>query len=427
MNPLRVGYFVKMYPRLSETFILNEILELERRGVEVIIFALRKPNEGRFHPQVAEIKAPVFYLEELSPKKGWAVLAEHWTTLAPHSLQLWRLMEEVIGRDDPKLLEALLAAAWATAVAVERGLGHLHAHFAVVPSTLAYFASRIAGLPFSFTAHAKDIFENTVDHQLLEEKLQAARFTITVTEFNRRYLTATYPAVPPDKIRVLPNGINLDFFNFEPNVPRERSLILSIGRLVPKKGFPDLLEACAILKGKKIPFYSVIIGQGEDAPLLEAKRQELGLTDVVTFVGPKTQVEVLPYLKRAAVLALPCTVDTDGNQDALPTVLLEALGTGCPVVSTTVSGIPEIIDSGSDGLLVPPATPEALAQALERLLLSPELAARFARQGRKKAEEKFDLKKSVATLESYYRRSVETGTAPAAAEISLPVFGYKQS
>ncbi len=425
MNPLKVGYFVKMYPRLSETFILNEILELERRGVEVTIFSLKKPNEGRFHPQVAEVNAPVYYLDELEPKKGWALMAENWPTLAPRRAQLWKLLEELVPQNDPPLIEFFFGSAWAAALAAGQGLAHLHAHFASLPSTAAYFASRISGLPFSFTAHAKDIFQNTVNQKLLEEKLKAARFIITVTEFNRRFLTATYPAVPAEKIKVLHNGINLEFFNFEPQFPREKNLILSIGRLVAKKGFPDLLQACAILKEKQIPFRCVIIGQGEEAKTLEAKRQELGLTDVVSLAGPKTQAEVLPYLKRATLLALPCTVDADGNQDALPTVLLEALGTGCPVVSTTVSGIPEIVDDGKNGLLVPPNDPSALAEAIEKVLTSPERATRLAWEGRKKAEEKFDLKKSAAALESHYRWSVETGLPELTAEMPTAAFTGK--
>ncbi len=425
MTPLKVGYFVKMYPRLSETFILNEILELERRGVEVTLFSLRKSNEGRFHPQVAELKAPVFYLEELSPKKGWAVLAEHWPTLFPHTPKLWQLMGELIAQDQPKLIEILLFSAWASAVALSRGVGHLHAHFASVPSTLTYFANRISGLPFSFTAHAKDIFQDTVERKMLEEKLAAARFVITVTEFNHRFLNSNYPAVPVSKIKVLHNGINLDFFNFEPQTRREKNLILSIGRLVPKKGFPDLLEACSILKSRQIPFRCIIVGQGEQGPLLEAKREELGLSDRVSLVGPKTQVEVLPYLKQASVLALPCTVDGDGNQDALPTVLLEALATGCPVISTTVSGIPEIIDSGTNGLLVPPGNPLALAEGIEEIFDSPETAARFSLEGRKKAEAEFDLKKSVTALEDLFRQSAENGKMAAKTEISTFPVGPK--
>ncbi|MGH8003437.1 MAG: glycosyltransferase family 4 protein [Limisphaerales bacterium] len=423
MNPLKVGYFVKMYPRLSETFILNEILELERRGVEVTIFSLKKPNEGRFHPQVAEVKAPVFYLDELEPKKGWAVLVEVWPTLSSRRAQLWKLLEELVPQNDPQLMELFFGSAWAAAIAQNRELSHLHAHFASLPSTAACFTSRISGLPFSFTAHAKDIFLNSVNQKLLEEKLQAARFVITVTEFNRRYLASTYPAVPSDKIKVLYNGINLEFFNYEPAFAREKNLILSIGRLVPKKGFPDLLEACAILKEKKIPFRCVIIGQGEQAEALEARKQELGLADIVSFAGPKTQAEVLPYLKSATVLALPCMVDADGNQDALPTVLLEALGTGCPVVSTIVSGIPEIVDHGLNGLLVPPGNPRALAEAIWKILTSPELTGRFAREGRTKVEEKFDLKKSVATLEGYYRHSAEK--MPEKPEVPVPAFTGK--
>ncbi len=425
MSPLKVGYFVKMYPRLSETFILNEILELERRGVEVVIFSLKKPNEGRFHPQTSEVKAPVYYLDELEPKKGWAVLAEHWATLFPYRAELWKLLEELVPQNDPQLMELFFGSAWAAALVISQGLAHLHAHFASLPSTAAYFTSRISGLPFSFTAHAKDIFQNSVNARMLEEKLKAARFVVTVTEFNRRYLTSTYPTVPGEKIKVLHNGIRLDFFNFEPQLPREKNLILSIGRLVPKKGFPDLLEACALLKERQTSFRCVIIGRGEEAETLEAGRQALGLADFVTFAGPKTQAEVLPYLKRATVLALPCTVDADGNQDALPTVLLEALGTGCPVVSTTVSGIPEIVDDGKNGILVPPGNPPALAGAIEKILTSPELAVRFAREGRKKAEEKFNLKKSVATLESFYCWSVEN-RLPGVAEMPAAALAGKE-
>ncbi len=425
MNPLKVGYFVKMYPRLSETFVLNEILELERRGVEVTIFSLKKPNEGRFHPQVSEVKAPVYYLDDLEPKKGWAALAEHWPTLSSRRSELWKLLEELIPENDPQLIELFFASAWAAALALNQGLMHLQAHFATLPSSAAYFAARISGLPFSFTAHAKDIFQDAVNRKMLEEKLSAARFVVTVTEFNRRFLTSTFSSVPAEKIQVLYNGIDLDYFNFEPEGLREKNLILSIGRLVPKKGFPDLLEACAFLKNNNISFQCVIIGQGEEAALLEAKRQELGLNGYVSFAGPKTQAEVLPYLKRATLLALPCTVDADGNQDALPTVLLEALGTGCPAVSTTVSGIPEIIDSGTNGLLVPPGNPAALAEAMEKILSSPELAARFAREGRKKAEAKFDLKKSVATLEGYYRQSVESKSIPDERKAEMPAFTRK--
>lgn len=260
---------------------------------------------------------------------------------------------------------------------------------------------------------------------MLEEKLAAARFVITVTEFNHRFLNSNYPAVPVSKIKVLHNGINLDFFNFEPQTRREKNLILSIGRLVPKKGFPDLLEACSILKSRQIPFRCIIVGQGEQGPLLEAKREELGLSDRVSLVGPKTQVEVLPYLKQASVLALPCTVDGDGNQDALPTVLLEALATGCPVISTTVSGIPEIIDSGTNGLLVPPGNPLALAEGIEEIFDSPETAARFSLEGRKKAEAEFDLKKSVTALEDLFRQSAENGKMAAKTEISTFPVGPK--
>jgi glycosyltransferase involved in cell wall biosynthesis len=405
VQALKVGYFVKMYPRLSETFILNEILELERRGVEVVIFSLMKPDEGRFHPQVAQVKAPVFYVDA-SQQAGWHLLQQHWPTLASQRNRVWELFEELLVAGRPWSFELFLSAAKASAIALDFQLDHLHAHFASTPATMAYFASRITGLGFSITAHAKDIFRNTIDASLLEEKLNAARFVATVTQFNQRHILSSFPEVPPEKVKLVYNGIDLNLFSFEPQFSRQRGLILGVGRLVPKKGFPDLLAACSILKQRRVPFQCVIVGHGEQGTLLESMRQELDLADSVSLVGPKNLVEVQGYVKRASVFVLPCTTDTDGNQDALPTVLLEALASGCPVVSTSISGVPEIVTSGVDGLLVSPGDPLAVADAIEQILTAPVMAAEMGLRGLAKAEEKFDLRKNVAILEGHFRQAV---------------------
>jgi len=284
------------------------------------------------------------------------------------------------------------------------------ANAASSPATVAYFASRLSGLGFSFTAHAKDIYLNTVPAAFLEEKLAAARFVVTVCEFNRHHLLSRFKGLDPEAIRVVYNGVDLDLFAFEAET-REKDLILSVGRLVPKKGFDVLLEACAILRSRSVPFRCAIVGEGPERMRLEAQLRERKLTDSVELLGARTQAEVLAGLKRATVLALACVEDADGNRDALPTVLLEALGTGCPIVSSALTGIPEIVASGRDGLLVPPGNRAALAEALASALSSPSVTAEWARRGRRKAEERFDLRKSASALEECFRAGRPVGVS----------------
>ncbi len=394
----KIGYVVKMFPRLSETFILNEILQLERLGVEVVIFSLKKPNEGRFHPQLSGLKAQVHYLEDLDVKKWPNWLRREWDVLDSMQSNLWRLVSEALSNDGRIKVDDLWQAAWIASTARRLELSRLHAHFASHPSTMAYFAHRISGIPYSLTAHAKDIYVYDMEEHFLRDKLNSATPLVTVTDYNRRYLMEQAPETIPERIRVLHNGINLDQFSFVDPGQRKPHSILAVGRLVVKKGFVDLLRACRIMKQQQIKFDCTVVGDGPERDNLLSLQRELDLEDVVTFTGPKNLDEVTDLMSRATLFCLPCTTAPDNNIDALPTVLLEALACGLPIVSTTVSGVPEIVDSGEDGLLTPPDDPEAVADAITRLLESPPLRSRFAVNGRKKAELKFDLRKNVTAL-----------------------------
>ncbi len=419
---VRVGYVVKMFPRLSETFILNEILELERRGVEVVIFSLKKPSEGRFHPQVSSLKAAVHYLEDFEPSKWPNWIGKEWPILQLYSGSLFSLLDELLAKGDTgSEIANVWFSAWVASQAHKLGVQHLHAHFASQPSTIAYFAHRISGIPFSFTAHAKDIFVYSNEQHHLREKLHASAFTVTVTNFNRRYLTERVPDLPTDRIRVIHNGINLEYFVGNPRTVRKTNEVLAVGRLVTKKGFDDLLKACAVLKSKNQSFHCTIVGEGPDKEALETLQRDLGLLGEVTFVGPKNLSEVLELMQTCTVFCLPCTVAPDNNQDALPTVLLEALASQLPIVSTSVSGIPEIVDDNVDGFLVPQEQPDQVADRLMQLLKSPDLRARFALAGRKKAELKFDLRKNVETLLNEYIASAtrHAGVKNAAGSIKM--------
>lgn len=414
---LRIGYVAKMFPRLSETFVLNEILELERQGAEVTVFSAKKPNEGQFHPQLGRLQARVIYLDDLDPRKWAAWTGAEWPRLEPWADRIWGLVREALADREPERVELVWQAAWLASRAGALGLDRLHAHFATLPALMAHLAHRISGIPYSFTAHAKDIFVYSPAETRLRDLVDHADFMVTVTGFNRRHLLESLPGVDAAKIRMLHNGIDTESFTPAPAGSRDVDHVLAVARLVPKKGLDDLLRACALLRDRGRSVRCTIAGGGPDAAALAGLRDELGLGSLVELCGPVKVDAVRDLMRRATVFALPCRVAADNNVDALPTVLLEALATGLPAVSTAVSGVPEIITDGCEGRLVPPDDPAALADALQSLLDDPALRARCAEAGRRKAAESFDIRRNVATLHGLFRsagRAADGDGRPAA-------------
>ncbi len=404
---MKIGYIVKMFPRISETFILNEILELERQGAEVTVFSLKKPNEGKFHPQMNELKADILYLDDCDVKtwSGW--ISNEWDYLQDYNDNIWNLVNESLKRKDTSRIDNIWRAAWICSKASRLGIERVHAHFASLPSTVAYLSHRISGIPFSFTAHAKDIFVYDMEEHYLREKLQHASFVVTVTNYNKNYLLENAPETNPDIIKVLYNGVNLVTLQPVAKSSRKSKTILGVGRLVEKKGFNDLLNALVILKKQKVDFECVIVGTGPEEENLLQLKQELNLENDVTFLGSKTSDEVTTLMKEATVFCLPCIIAEDNNIDALPTVLLEALALGLPSISTSISGIPEIIEHEHNGLLAEQKKPEQLAELLERLLLTPKLCDEYALIGRKIAEEKFSLRTNAGTLFKMFKDDLQ--------------------
>lgn len=404
VSGVRIGYVLKRFPRLSETFILNELIELERQGVHLEIFSLKRPlNEPR-HRLLTALRAKVTYLtsemdadaavsEELidlvaglSPAKS-----EHWPALAAKSI----------------IVAQLTAAA---------RLQHLHAHFASDPTTVALAAAKIARVPFSFTAHARDVFHcyvsREIDDGARRTKIDAAAFVTTVSEFNRRHLCQISGDGHGRKIIRLYNGIDIKRFKPASSQPPNSRTILFVGRLVAKKGVPDLIEACRILNERGVQFDCEIIGDG---PLRETLTEQIQACDLATRVslrGALHQDAVLKAMLGARVLALPCVVAASGDQDGLPTVLLEALAAGLPSISTNVAGIPEIIDHGRTGLLVNSSSPAMLADAIHEVLEDDTLAMRLANAGRKKAMSAFEVGVNVAHLRRQFERVVRSARRP---------------
>jgi len=417
---MTVGYVLKMYPRFSETFILNEILELERQGVDVHIYSLRKPDDGRFHANLARVRAPVIYLPEYLPAEPGRVFAAHRALAQAAPRRYARVLFYALTRRNRHALKRFFQAGVLADHLRAQPVDHLHAHFASSATRVAMFVHLITGVPYSFTAHAKDIYLNTVDADLLRDKMRAARFVVTVSDFNRAHLVRLASeggqtslggllspdrlALPPDRIRRLYNGIDLAQFNAgagdRPQAVRE-PLILAVGRLVEKKGFDVLVRACALLRQQGTAFRCEIVGKGPQEPTLRALITELDLADYIQLVGPKPQDEIVAAYRRAAVFALPCIVGADGNRDGLPTVLLEAMAMQVPVVSTNLTGTPEIVDDGITGLLVSQHNPPALAAALARLLADPALREQMGSAARAKIVREFDLRQNVAVLRQW--------------------------
>ncbi|MDQ3697700.1 MAG: glycosyltransferase, partial [Gemmatimonadota bacterium] len=282
----------------------------------------------------------------------------------------------------------------------ERGIRHLHAHFATAATTVARLAAHIAGVPYTFTAHAKDIYHTSVDPGELREKLCDAAAVVTVSDFNDHYLHARFGDDATAVHRVY-NGLDLARFPYEAPAVRPPRIV-AVGRLVEKKGFADLVDACAVLAGRGIDFTCAIIGGGPLEDELRSRILERGLLERVTLLGARTLEEVTAAVRDAAALAAPCVVGEDGNRDGLPTVLLEAMALGTPCVSTDVTGIPELITDAETGLIVPQHDPTALALALERLLGSAELRVRLAEAARSVIEREFDIHRNTRAMRALF-------------------------
>lgn len=403
-RPLRVGYVLKRFPRLSETFILNELLELQRQMMPVEVFALIEPDEKIRHGLLTHLRARVNYL----PEDSWVdSCCIRQGSYMKGFRQLRPFADGVHGEPITDMDRLKLKAVVLAMLARTSRIEHLHAHFASDAATVAMLASQFAGISYSFTAHAKDIYHESIDTAFLKKKINTAKFVITVCDHNREFLAELIGQQEEDKIIRLYNGVDLDLFQPGPVRKANESLILGVGRFVEKKGFSMLIEACRILRDQGLPFRCDIVGQGELGEQLAREIRQTTLQDRVRIVGPRSQEELRAYYKNAAMLVMPCIVARDGNRDALPTVMLEAMACGLPVIASRVTGTPEIVDHEQTGLVVKPGDPDDLANAITRLMQNPDMRNQLGIAGRAKAESYFNLKTNVAKL----RRLLNKGVA----------------
>ena len=387
-----VGYVLSKFPQLSTTFILNELLELEAQGVELQVFSLLPPTDRLRHPAVGRLKATV----RSGPVAGQlpALLRRHWE-LRRTAPQAYRRGFALGAQGGPVAFWRFLQSGWVAWEARRLGVTHLHAHFAHHPSTVAWLASQLSGIPFSFTAHAMDLFRADVDRPRLIQRIQAARFVATVSAYNVGVLRELAPAAS-SRIVEIPNGIDLDYFTPAEPPPASPFRIVSVARLVEKKGIAVLLDACDRLRHRHPDFQCEIVGAGPLRRRLQDQIDRAALNDRVRLLGPATQDRILEYYRGAHAFVLPCIVARNGDRDGLPVALVEALACGLPVISTPVTGIPEVVRDGHNGRLVPSGDAEALAAALAELG-DPALRGRLAVNARASVE-RFDRRRTVARL-----------------------------
>lgn len=405
----RVAYLLKRYPRFSETFIVNEILAHERAGMPVQIFALRKVKEAHYQSILSQVRSPVTYISDSVPELEifWSTLNEAHRAIP----DLWRTIEEVGPCEVLDIYQAVMLACRVR----ELGIEHLHAHFGTVATTIARLVAQFTGISYTFTAHAKDIFHAEVESDELRNKLRDAASVVTVSDYNNRWLRSQYNEAA-SRVRRIYNGLTLSDFPYRQPIDRPPQ-ILAVGRLVEKKGFDTLIEACAILQSREVAFHCTIIGDGPQKEALNGMIMDRGLSSAVSLKGSRPQNDVLDELHGAAVFAAPCVMATDGDRDGLPTVLLEAMASGTPCVSTHVTGIPEVIREEETGLLVPQRDPVALANAIARLLNDVDLRVDLSQRARCLIEQDFDVDSNAAKLRALF------GQAVASREIVLRAVG----
>ncbi|MBI4514414.1 MAG: glycosyltransferase family 4 protein [Deltaproteobacteria bacterium] len=440
-----VGYLFPAFPVLHQTFVLWEVLALRERGVPIRLYSLKRPAaDDAQQPEAAALMPEVTYLPwALHPRLWWsngiALLrrpARYWQTVVGLVREWWRdrqllgqesepeqltLREQLLGFYNTNAVLYLLKSlvlAWKAVdlgrVLARDGVGHVHAHWASYPTTVAYVVHRLYGLEFSFTAHAYDVY---MMQYLLREKLRTARFTVTCAATNATYLEHTFGA-ERHKLVVNYHGTDLQRFAHRSRPPRPVPLILTCGRLERYKGIHILLQACRQLTEAGLVFECRIVGEGPQRGDFEALARQLGLSDRVEFVGPVTQERLAEMMAEATVFVLASVVvQRFGKRDVIPNVLVEALASRVPVVASDVGGVRELVIEGSTGRLVAPGRPVELAGIIAELLRDPVTRERLAAEGQRYVRRYFDRERNVEVLAELLRAA--TGRCGAAVESVL--------
>ncbi len=391
-----IAYVFERFPSYVQTFCYREVIELQRQGAALTIFSVRPPEGEASQDWDRALIEKVHYLpdeEELRAEVDRAVRNGLLSKPVSRDIEKWGRQ-----RDFLRLYQAAYIG-----LRLEKGhCRHAHAHFAGLAARTVFWIKQFFGIGYSFTAHANDIFAPRPFTVALDKLVGSASAVVAVSDYSAKLLQTRFPQ-DSEKIFRIYNGIDLSRFQkaaFDAAIP----LIISVGRLVEKKGFVHLIDACRRLKDHGHDFRCEIIGDGPLEESLRAQIVQNDLESVVKLTGPQTQDELARRLSVATVFCLPCVVEQGGGMDNLPTVIAEAMAAGLPVVSTPIAGVPEMIVNDASGFLVPPGDPAALANALERIIGDKPLAQHFGEHGRERASEIFSVEATARSLRELFER-----------------------
>ncbi len=385
---LRVAYCLDQFPTVSETFILNEMIALRQQRVEVVIYSRFKPEVSILHEQAQDFVKSVTYLDNLSRT---AKLLAGFEILLRSPIRFVRTLCRLRHRSTHDLWLLLGYCFFLSREINRSGVQHIHSHFAAEAAELAMYVSFFTGVPYSFTTHGYDIFFFPPSNYRYRSRF--AKFVVAVSEYNRKYLIRHF-RIPSEKVRMIHCGVDTTFFHR--TKPLYGNTVLCVTRLEPVKGLQYLIEACDILKKNGIAFECKIVGDGSERPILKEMISRYGLNQDVHLVGAKSQMEVLAYLKEARLFALPSL------SEGLPVSLMEALSCRVPVVATRVRGMPELVEDGVNGFLVPPKDACLLAERMAALLRDQDLCRKLGNAGRRKVTAEFDLTKQASKLKNAF-------------------------
>lgn len=395
----KIAYLVSLFPCWSETFILNEILELKKQGYPISILSIRSDLEDHIHANAKPLMEVTTYVKGM----GMMMSTLKYTLFKPQVI-IPTIFKMVFSRYPSmnvrlKDIWSVFTGCYFADICKQQQIEHVHAHFATYPATVAMIMKRVAGIPYTFTTHAHDIF---LYQTFLKDKINHSEKIITISEYNRRFLTDKCGESIANKIEVVHCGIDLANWN-QPNDGSSRSehIILSVGRLTRMKGFEHLIRACALLKDK-LNFKCHLIGDGHLRAELELLVKELGLSKQFILEGVKDSEEVKAMLERTSVFVMPSIWDDEDGQDGIPLVLMEAMAMQIPSVATRLSGLPELVIHEKTGLIAEPGDNEGLATAIERLLNDRELAQKLGTAGRTIVQEEFNIQKNASLLKQYF-------------------------
>jgi glycosyltransferase involved in cell wall biosynthesis len=415
----RVAYLVRSFPRLSQTFVLDELLGLEALGVDLALYSMVDPREPLVQGRRAELRAAPRYLDRVGPA---ARLRSH-LRLALRSpgryVRALRWVHRQRDADEGYRTRSRLGCFADAGVVAEglrrEGATHLHAHFAHDPALVACLVHRLTGIPFSFTAHARDLYQ--VRPSALRARAADAVAVVTCCQANVEHLRRILPAPAfAAKVVLVRHGVDIDVFRpgrrlGDDGAARRPLQLVAVGRLVEKKGFGDLLAACVLLKEEGVRLSLAIYGEGPLGPELESAVGALGLSGDVHLAGARTREELLPALQQADVFVLTPRVADDGDRDGIPNVLVEAMAVGLPVVTTSAGGVPELVVDGRNGVMAPPGDPVAIADRLRALVDDERRRAQLGRAARQTVLDGFDAREAARRLTTVF-----LGTGPARPE-----------